>query len=416
MRILWIVNSSFPEAQQLLTGTSDTKGGGGWLYSMANSLVENDELELCVVTTAKEVKDLVQLQGEKIIYCFIPYFPKQHSKYHSYMLAIKKRFKPDIVNIHGTELPYGLSYVEACGAENVVVTIQGLISEIAKYYCAGLTRYEIFRNITFRDIIRQSILGEQKDFESRGQKEKELLSQVNYVIGRTDFDYAHVKAINPSINYYHCSEVLRDEFYSGQWQYENCERHSMFVSQAQYPVKGVHLLFKALPILMAKYPDVKLYISGENITNVSGFTQYLRRHGYSKILTSYIKKLRLEDNVFFTGPLSAEEMKERLLRSNVFVCPSSIENSSNSLCEAQMLGVPSVASFVGGIPTIASLMSNCLLYRFDDVEMMAFYIEKHFNNIYNASVKELAMIHQRHNPTLIAEQMINIYRTIHKKA
>lgn len=43
-------------------------------------------------------------------------------------------------------------------------------------------------------------------------------------------------------------------------------------------------------------------------------------------------------------------MKERFLLSHVFVCPSILENSPNSLGEAMLLGVPSAAARTGGIP------------------------------------------------------------------
>ena len=70
------------------------------------------------------------------------------------------------------------------------------------------------------------------------------------------------------------------------------------------------------------------------------------------MIMSYMRIRELEDKVSFLGPLNAEQMKAEYLRSNVFLCPSSIENSPNSLGEAQMLGVPCVASYVGGIPIL----------------------------------------------------------------
>lgn len=61
----------------------------------------------------------------------------------------------------------------------------------------------------------------------------------------------------------------------------------------------------------------------------------------------------------------------RLLKSNIFICPSSIENSPNSLGEAQLLGVPCIASFVGGIPDMIPSKACGSMYRFEEIEMLA---------------------------------------------
>ena len=39
-----------------------------------------------------------------------------------------------------------------------------------------------------------------------------------------------------------------------------------------------------------------------------------------------------------------------LLDSHLYVYPSLMDNSPNALCEAQLLGVPCIATYVGGIP------------------------------------------------------------------
>ena len=126
-----------------------------------------------------------------------------------------------------------------------------------------------------------------------------------------------------------------------------------------------------------------------------------------------MSKLGLTDKIQFLGPLNAEGMKDALLSSNVFVCPSSIENSSNSLAEAQMLGVPSVVSYVGGLPDMISCDSNCRLYRFDDVEMLAYQITKVFENAGDGSIQQ-AEARKRHNRMDIAEELTSIYKDVER--
>ena len=76
----------------------------------------------------------------------------------------------------------------------------------------------------------------------------------------------------------------------------------------------------------------------------------------------------------FKGALTATQMKEEYLKSNVFVMPSSIENSPNSLGEAMSLGVPIVASYVGGIPDMVEHKKSAFLYDFTEIHMLAHYI------------------------------------------
>lgn len=57
-------------------------------------------------------------------------------------------------------------------------------------------------------------------------------------------------------------------------------------------------------------------------------------------------------NVRLMGVATAEQIKAALLSATAYVHPSYIDNASNSLCEAQLLGVTSVATYVGGIPSV----------------------------------------------------------------
>lgn len=67
-------------------------------------------------------------------------------------------------------------------------------------------------------------------------------------------------------------------------------------------------------------------------------------------------------------------MKERYLKSQVFVLPSSIENSPNSLGEAMLLGVPCIASDVGGVRCLMTHSVEGLIYPADDPRLLAYDI------------------------------------------
>ena len=71
------------------------------------------------------------------------------------------------------------------------------------------------------------------------------------------------------------------------------------------------------------------------------------------------------------GRLSAEEMKEQYLSCQVFVCPSALENSPNSVGEAMLLGVPCVAANVGGIHNLLTDGGDGFLYTPGDVDALA---------------------------------------------
>ena len=50
MKVLWITNILFPEAEHLLTGSGELKSSGGWMQGAANALLNNKEVRLCVAS------------------------------------------------------------------------------------------------------------------------------------------------------------------------------------------------------------------------------------------------------------------------------------------------------------------------------------------------------------------------------
>lgn len=413
MRVLWITNILFPEVEQIITGTGELRATGGWMLGAADALLENKEVKLFVATVSSKVKALTKCEGKEIIYYVIPYGKgnsRINEEYIPYWKNIKEQVNPDVVHIHGSEYTHGYSYIMACGNNNVVVSIQGLVSAYAPYYNYGLSFKDILFNLTFRDFVKGNLIKGQRDFYRRGEYEKLLLKNVKHIIGRTSWDQARTWAINPNAEYHFCNETLRAEFYDGsKWDYSKCVKHSIFLSQAGYPIKGLHQVLKAMPIVLLHYPNAVLRVAGADITKTTTLKDKLRLLGYGKYVKRLIKKYHLEGKVMFIGNLNAEQMKHEYLKSNIFICPSSIENSPNSLAEAQILGVPCLASYVGGIMDMMEGAEQ-YMYRFEETEMLAFKICCLFAQENCAQLVDKAI--SRHDSIVNAKQLVSIYNKI----
>lgn len=418
MKILWITNALLPEAEAQLRGQAEVKGTGGWIPSLAEKVCKTDGISMSVAALSPLVKEITTIQGEGITHFAIP--SVGDTTYQKcYEEAYRKIFQEsqlDVVHIHGTEYPHSLAALRACGADKTIISLQGIVSSIANYYMGGISASEARRNITLRGLLRPSLMQEQEEMARRGEYEKELFRECRYIMGRTAWDKGQVLTVNPNIIYFHGGEILRTEFYEGKWDYNKCVPHTIFASQAGYPLKGLHKLIMALGTVIKQYPDLQLRVAGRDITFSKGtWKDRLRISTYGKIIKGLIKKHNLTGHVTFTGDLNAEEMKREYLRSNVFVCPSSIENSPNSLAEAQILGVPVLASQVGGIPDMMQGDEEHL-YRFEEVEMLAHKIVQLFekqDEIDTEPMRQVAL--KRHNPEKIIEELIDTYKAVMDK-
>ena len=108
-------------------------------------------------------------------------------------------------------------------------------------------------------------------------------------------------------------------------------------------------------------------------------------------------------------------MKQAYLDANVFVLPSTLENSPNSLGEAMLLGVPSVAADVGGVRNLMAHEQEGFLYRSGDVAALAEQILCLFAMEAEASkLGEAARSHAQatHDPEANLRALMKIYEEI----
>lgn len=391
MKILWKTNYPLPSIAEKV-GLPVTVNEG-WLVGLSETLLSQG-YDLVFCTVISEKLERIFYQTGNITFYGIP--AKQDRKYDK---GLREKFEevlgaenPDIIHIMGTEFPHSFSMWEACKtlrlSDHCVVSVQGLISHIAAAYDAGIEEKYKKKRLLWDTFIKDSILVNKNDFTIRGEYEKKLLAEVKNVIGRTEWDEMCVRQMNPAVNYYKCNETLRTVFYQNKWQYEKCEKHSIMISQATYPVKGFHVLLRAVAQLKRKYTDIKVYVPSQTVFPVAMKRSRWLNSDYANYIVKLITENELGDHIIFLGSLDAESMCNAYLKSNVFVCPSTIENSSNSLGEAMLLGMPIVASYVGGLPSMMTHGVEGYFFPLHQEYTLAGYIDALFENIDKA--KELS--------------------------
>lgn len=380
VRIIWVVNVVFPDIGNATISNINVT----WLETMLSELAKQERMVVCCPTVSS--KQIVKAENNSVIYYGVPRKDKRGFSYEPKMKEFfKKIFKderPDIVHIWGTEFPHTLSAVLAADElgilDRTVISIQGLVSVIAKHFMGNVPlrwKYVMVPKNFFRGF---NLAMTQSVYKKRGKYECEAIKRVYHVIGRTDWDKACTKQINSNVIYHKNNETLRKCFYENRWDYKDCIPYRIFMSQGGSPMKGAHNLIEAMRVVQKDYPEVHLYITGKNILGKLTVRQMLSLDPYDWYLRKKIYKYDLQKKITFMGSLSAEEMRDQYLKANVFVLPSAIENSPNSLGEAMLLGTPSVAADVGGVKNLMEHEKEGYIYQHDAPYMLAYYIMEIF--------------------------------------
>lgn len=372
IKVLWICNCALPVAAEYLGMEISNKEG--WLTGLCDTILGQAgerTIDLAIAfpvapgraeaeretSGGDGLKWQVPTGGGGSLTCYG--FAEDTAHPERYPEGLEDRIRriledsmPQVVHCFGTEYPHTLAVSRVCPRERVLIGIQGLCEIYAQDYLADLPE-RVIRRVTLRDFLRRdSILQQQDKFRVRGAREREALGGAGHITGRTWIDRQYAKECAPDACYHFMNETLRRNFYEGKWKEDACDTHRIFLSQGDYPIKGLHYMLHAMPAILQAYPDAKLYVAGNNIVRGKNIKGRLKISSYGKYLLELIQKYGLQTKVVFLGRLRAEEMKEQYLRSALFVCPSSIENSPNSLGEAMLLGMPCVTADVGGIRSI----------------------------------------------------------------
>jgi glycosyltransferase involved in cell wall biosynthesis len=291
------------------------------------------------------------------------------------LLWILNDLQPDLIHIHGTEKPYGL--IKEFTKIPILISLQGFITECYNSLLAEIPLPIWKRKRTIKEILmKNSFLDMHNIWFYNSAYEKKIIKLNNYFAGRTNFDNKFVFKFNNQAHYFLGHELLRDEFYHTQWDILDIKRYSLYVSSFANPLKGFHILLEAASYLVREFPDLQIIVPGT--INWKMRNKFIG-NSYYRILSESISNYKLQNHIFFKGKLSSNDISGILKSIHIFVMPSFIENSSNALGEAQIVGTPCVVSSnCGGTSSIIIEHKNGLFFDKGDAFDLSLKIREIF--------------------------------------
>jgi glycosyltransferase involved in cell wall biosynthesis len=166
------------------------------------------------------------------------------------------------------------------------------------------------------------------------------------------------------------------------------------------PLKNIHGLIEAMRMLKAWGVEGALHLAG-------------RRHddAYGSEIDQLVARYNLEDRVIFLGQLDRTRLMEQMRRARCLVLPSFQEVCPMAIVEAGAMGVPCVASPVGGIPEMISSGSSGILIDPTSPESIAGGIRPLMEGVELADrlgghARALA---QQARPEVVAQKTLEVY-------
>lgn len=407
LKVLWFSNNS--------VNLSNNTLAGGWMQSLEKHLLTDSSIRLFIATRTN-VQSLKKIENSATTYYLIPEKRSLIQKridlflnrepiedYLQSNLQVIEEVKPDVIQVFGTEMDYGL----ICGVTNVpvIIHIQGILHP----YLYQLTKlpipyWEQLKVHSLIDYIKGNTLNDGlKIFQRRTKVEQQILNSCRYLIGRTHWDKRVAGILAPQAEYFHCDELLRDIFFQGQWL-GNKTATIQIVSTISNPLyKGHDTLIATCQVLHAAGIDFIWHVIGINEHN-SSYALF-----YKSQTTEFAHRLQLH------GQLTPAQILEQLQNADVYVHPSHIENSSNSLCEAMAVGMPVIALNVGGNDSMIQQEIDGVLVPDNDPYVLAAAIYEIKQNPERAvrlanQAKQTAS--RRHNPVAVVSQLKQIYNDL----
>lgn len=380
LKILWI--APFP----LKAGVHPAP----WLSSLADELASAGH-QLTILTASPRITELQTVDtghGYKLL--VLPYkgglrhllsgFRTQVSAMAGYLRTHASAY--DIIHVHGTELQYASSLLHQHLKTPYIISIQGIISRYKKELPQKFSKQYLYWTLT-------------------SMYEKNEVRHSPYFFCRTDWDQHFVRSINSDANITVCWEMLRPEFFAYRPTFHG--KDILFMG-GDNPIKALNLCLQVFDRLAARHPQMKLHVVGN-----------VHHHVYERLRHALAPRHLHDANVLLHGSLDAEGICKLYSDCYCLYHPSLIDNSPNSVCEAQVAGLPVVATRVGGVPSLIVDGQTGILVEKNDAEGHYLALENLFWDIdlqryLSHNSREIAR--QRHDKRVIVEKTVDTYQKL----
>lgn len=261
------------------------------------------------------------------IFEFIPMsesfsFKKNGFKQLLYFYKTINKIQPDIVHIRGVQLTgfWGV-LASRLNQVKVIMSVHGLNIDIIKQ--SKLKRFFFNCFIEKWALRKADLVYCVSEFAAKRQFIKDNTKNLFGVIHNAAPDYDNYIAITNK-------EKLRE-----QYGFTKEDFVISLVSRITHD-KGFEFMAKAIPVIVKEKANIKFLIAGDGC--------------YLEVFKSQVYQYINSGHVICLGQVS--DVKTILLSSDTFVLPSLHENLSNSLLEASAMGLPLIATNVGGNPEV----------------------------------------------------------------
>ena len=379
MKILWLAN--FPKGE---------KGGSHpvpWTKVLTQHLKNYPDVELTILTGSGNIDDEIEVSEEealKVIRVKTPTWWIDMLTLQSYRIKkirahLKKIYRDyDLIHIHGTEHQYHVA------ARNLkipmVLSIQGILIEYVK--CLPIREVRLLLSWSIGSFY-----------------EKNYLQSIDHFICRTWWDKKAVNKLNSKAIIHHNWEMIRHSFFQDNF---STKKENVLFMGGCFVLKGFQEMIQAFD-LVKKELDIKLIILG-------GFD--------ISFIHKAVHKYRLENLNVSDFDIRGFQDENGIVRafkdSYCLVHPTHIDNSPNTVCEAQVSGLPVIASDVGGVSSLIEDRKTGLLTSLDPKQIAEKIIELHHNDglWHHISKESRKVARERHNYKTILENTISIYETV----